>query len=128
MRRQVRIGPLTVGGGAPVRVESMLKAPLSDRGACLDQCRSLLEEGCELVRVALPTASDAEGLAWLLPRTELPLMADIHFDPALALAAMDAGCRSIRINPGNMPLGRLNEMIRAAKDTGVVIRLSLIHI
>ena len=96
MRRQVRIGPLTVGDGAPVRVESMLKAPLSDRGACLDQCRSLLEEGCELARVALPTAADAEGLAWLLPRTELPLMADIHFDPALALAAMDAGCRSIR--------------------------------
>ena len=123
MRRQVRIGPLTVGGGAPVRVESMLKVPLSDRGACLDQCRSLLEEGCELARVALPTASDAEGLAWLLPRTELPLMADIHFDPALALAAMDAGCRSIRINPGNMPLGRLNEMIRIAKDTGVVIRI-----
>ena len=63
MRRQVEIGPLTVGGGAPVRVESMLKAPLSDRGACLDQCRSLLEEGCELARVALPTAADAEGLA-----------------------------------------------------------------
>ena len=66
--------------------------------------------------MALPTAADAEGLAWLLPRTELPLMADIHFDPALALAAMDAGCRSIRINPGNMPLGRLNEMIREAKN------------
>ncbi|RRD64767.1 flavodoxin-dependent (E)-4-hydroxy-3-methylbut-2-enyl-diphosphate synthase [Fretibacterium sp. OH1220_COT-178] len=123
MKRQVRIGPLSVGGGAPVRVESMLKTPLSDRAACLAQCESLLRSGCELARVALPRAEDAGGLAWLLPRTELPLMADIHFDPALALAAMAAGCRSIRINPGNMPLGRLNEMIRAAKDAGVVIRI-----
>ena len=106
-----------------MRVESMLKTPLSDREACRAQCESLLREGCELARVALPTAADAEGLAWLLSHTELPLMADIHFDPALALAAMAAGCRSIRINPGNMPLGRLNEMIRAAKDAGVVIRI-----
>jgi (E)-4-hydroxy-3-methylbut-2-enyl-diphosphate synthase len=123
MTRRVTIGRLTVGGGAPVRVESMLKRPLSEKEECLAQCERLLAEGCELARAALPALELADSLEWLNRHTALPLMADIHFDPALAVAAMKAGCASVRINPGNMPLRKLTEMIRAAKDLGVVIRV-----
>ncbi len=123
MKRQVSIGSLAIGGGAPVRVESMLKVSLRDREKCIEQCERLKESGCEIARVALPSADVAEDLAWLLKQTSLPLMADIHFDPNLAIAAIKAGCLSIRINPGNMPLNRLTEMITMAKDYGVVIRI-----
>ena len=123
MKRKVQIGPLAIGGGEPVRVESMLKTRLSDREACQSQCERLLDAGCELARVALPRAELAGDLAWLVENTILPLMADIHFDPELALKAMEAGCRAIRINPGNMPLGRLNDVIATAKKLDVVIRI-----
>ena len=123
MKRSVKIGPLEIGGNAPIRVESMLKEDILDAEKCLSQCERLLNEGCELARVALPTAELANSLAWLNERTSLPLMADIHFDPTIALAAMKAGCASIRINPGNMPKHALTEMIRVAKDLGVVIRI-----
>ena len=123
MKRSVKIGSLVIGGGAPVRVESMLKVPLADREGCRGQCERLLTVGCELARVALPRAELAEDLAWLVKHTELPLMADIHFDPALALLAMEAGCRAIRINPGNMPLGHLNDVIATAKKLSVIIRI-----
>jgi (E)-4-hydroxy-3-methylbut-2-enyl-diphosphate synthase len=101
----------------------MLKIALSRKEQCAEQCRRLLDEGCELARVALPTADMAESLAWLNKHTSLPLMADIHFDPGIAIAAMKAGCASIRINPGNMPLRNLTEMIRVAKERRVVIRI-----
>ncbi|MDR1622371.1 MAG: (E)-4-hydroxy-3-methylbut-2-enyl-diphosphate synthase [Synergistaceae bacterium] len=123
MTRQIKIGKLSIGGGAPVRVESMLKIALSQKEECAAQCERLLREGCELARVALPSADLAESLAWLNGHTSLPLMADVHFDPEIAVAAMKAGCASIRINPGNMPLRGLGEMIRTAKDRGVVIRV-----
>ncbi|MDR1875106.1 MAG: flavodoxin-dependent (E)-4-hydroxy-3-methylbut-2-enyl-diphosphate synthase, partial [Synergistaceae bacterium] len=123
MKRQVRIGRLVIGGGAPPRVESMLKVALPAREECFAQCERLNLAGCELARVALPVAELAESLKWLNERTSLPLMADIHFDPAIAVAAMKAGCASIRINPGNMPLHKLTEMIAVARDLGVVIRI-----
>jgi len=123
MKRSVKIGPLEIGGGAPIRVESMLKEDILDTEKCLGQCERLLNEGCELARVALPSAELADSLEWLNKRTTIPLMADIHFDPSIALAAMKAGCASIRINPGNMPKHALAEMIQAAKDLGVVIRI-----
>lgn len=123
MKRQIKIGRVTIGGGAPVRVESMLKVALPRQEECLEQCERLQLAGCELARVALPSAELAEHLEWLNKRTSLPLMADVHFDPAIAVAAMKAGCASVRINPGNMPLHKLTEMIAAAKDLGVVIRI-----
>jgi len=123
MKRSVKIGPLEIGGGAPVRVESMLKTNLLEREKCLEQCESLLREGCELARAALPSADLAESLAWLNEHTSLQLMADVHFDPDIAVAAMEAGCASVRINPGNMPKHKLTEMVSVAKDLGVVIRI-----
>lgn len=122
MKRRLEIATLTIGE-APVKVESMLKVPLTDRAACLEQCARLAAAGCELARVALPVVELAESLRWLNEQSILPLMADVHFDPAIAVAAMEAGCASIRINPGNMPLRRLSDMIGMAKDGGVVIRI-----
>lgn len=124
MKRTLKIGPLTVGAGAPIRVESMLKTRLYDTDACLSQLEELKREGCELVRVAFPDIALKESLRRLCENTPLPLMADIHFDPALALAAMEAGCPSIRVNPGNMGSPeRLDRVVAEAAERGVVIRV-----
>ena len=124
MKRTLRIGPLTVGAGAPIRVESMLKNRLEFPGECLAQLNSLEDEGCELVRVAFPRLELKENLCRLNEASPLPLMADIHFDPALADAAIDAGCPSIRINPGNMGRPeRLASVVAKARERGVVIRI-----
>lgn len=120
----VTIGGLKIGGGAPVRVESMLKSRLADPGACVDETERLAAAGCELARVALPDTSLAAAFAALVRKSRLPLMADIHFDHRLALAAIDAGCGAVRINPGNMSrAGGLAETVRAAEANGVVIRV-----
>lgn len=122
-KRQVNINGLTIGGDAPVRVESMLKVSLDKREECLAQCERLIACGCEMARAALPDKKFADDLKHLVANTKLVIMADIHFDPALAILAMEAGCRAIRINPGNMPLERLNDVITTAKSLGVVIRI-----
>ena len=122
-KRQVNINGLTIGGDAPVRVESMLKVALDKRDECLAQCERLTACGCEMARAALPDKKFAPDLKHLASTTKLVIMADIHFDPALAILAMEAGCRAIRINPGNMPLDRLNDVIACAKSLGVVIRI-----
>lgn len=122
-KRQVKINTLTIGGEAPVRVESMLKISLDKREECISQCERLIKTGCEMARAALPDAKFFQDLKYLVEHTELNIMADIHFDPALAILAIEAGCRAIRINPGNMPLQKLNDVIAAAKSSGVVIRI-----
>ncbi len=123
MTKKLTIGPLTLGGTAPIRVESMLKIPLSRREECLGQCISLHREGCELVRAAYPSSDLMGDLEWLKSRSPVPLMADIHFDPALALEALEAGLTSLRINPGNMPSGKLRDVVRSAGERGAVIRI-----
>ncbi len=122
-KRQVNINGLTIGGDAPVRVESMLKISLDKREECTQQCERLIKSGCEMARAALPDAKFAADLKALVESTRLVIMADIHFDPALAILAIEAGCKAIRINPGNMPLNRLNDVISCAKSNGVVIRI-----
>lgn len=123
MSYQVIIQGLKIGGGAPVRVESMLKVPLTDLTGCISQCERLLFAGCEMARVALPDAELGQNLNELIRGTALRLMADIHFDPDIAIAAMRNGCFSVRINPGNMSTYKLSEMIKVAKDLNVVIRI-----
>ena len=122
-KRQVKINNLTIGGDAPVRVESMLKISLDKHEEILAQCERLINAGCEMARAALPDSKFADALRYLVENTKLTIMADIHFDPALAILAMEAGCRAIRINPGNMPLNKLNDVINTAKNLGVVIRI-----
>lgn len=122
--RSVTINGLKIGGGAPVRVESMLKSRLTDLVACLSETERLSDAGCELARVALPDISLAPAFASLVKSSRLTLMADIHFDHKLALAAIEAGCPSVRINPGNMSHeAGLKEVVAAAKANGVVIRI-----
>ncbi len=124
MRKTLKIGSLTVGASAPVRVESMLKTRLDETDACLAQLDELKKEGCELARVAFPSLSLKDALRRLCAASPLPLMADIHFNPDLALAAMEAGCPSIRVNPGNMGSPeRLDGVVASARDRGVVIRV-----
>ena len=122
--RPVMVGSLGVGSGFPVRVESMLKTPLQDLPGCLEETRSLAEEGCELVRVAFPAMGLSGELSRLIEGSPIEVMADIHFDHRLAIGAIDSGCRSVRINPGNMGGHRgMRELSRAVNDNGVVVRI-----
>lgn len=123
-KRTVSIDGLEIGGNNPVRVESMLKTPLSDLNACLKETEELLISGCELVRVAFPDLSLSDNLKKIVELSRLKIMADIHFNSILAVKALELGCRSIRINPGNMSNSiRIKEIIELAKCTNSVIRI-----
>ncbi|MDR1944191.1 MAG: (E)-4-hydroxy-3-methylbut-2-enyl-diphosphate synthase [Synergistaceae bacterium] len=121
--KSVNIGGLQFGGGAPVRVESMLKTPLEDAEGCLAELDELKKAGCELVRAAFPREELGGALRKLVERSPLPVMADIHFSFKFALAALDCGCGSIRINPGNMGRRGLMEVLAAARANRAVIRI-----
>ena len=122
--KTVDINGLKIGGGYPVRVESMLKTRLSDTDACFEETERLREAGCELARVAFPSMEIAENFRELIKRSKLRLMADIHFNHKFALSAIDSGCPSIRINPGNMNSETaVPEIVKAAKVNGTVIRI-----
>lgn len=124
MSRRLNLGGIGFGAGAPVRVESMLSHPLSDLDACRAQLDCLAELGAELVRVALPDRTGTPLLRKLCRTSPVPLMADLHFDPALILEALDAGVPSLRLNPGNMgDPARLERLIAATKEAGVVVRV-----
>lgn len=120
-----------MGGGAPVVVQSMTNTDTRDVDATLEQIRRLADAGCELVRVAVPDAAAARALKTLVDRSPLPLVADIHFDYRLALAALEAGVPALRINPGNIRAmekdgaARLDELTDAARARGSVIRIGV---
>jgi len=123
-KKSVYIGALGIGGNFPVRVESMLRTPLADIKACMTELTGLEREGCELVRVAFPDPGSAKNLSRLISLSTVEIMADIHFDHRLAIGAIDAGCRSIRINPGNMG-GRkkLKELSDLVVEREVLVRI-----
>ena len=122
----VKVGPLTIGGGAPVVIQSMTNTRSSDIDATLEQIRLLAAAGCELVRVAVPDETAAAALAELVKKSPLPLVADIHFDIRLAYRALEAGVPKVRINPGNIG-GRekLRELCRRAEDCGAALRIGV---
>lgn len=124
--KALRLGALTLGGGAPVRVQSMTKTDTRDVAATLAQIRKLALVGCELVRLAVPDDRAAAALPAIRAGTHMPLIADIHFDYRLAIAAMDAGFEGIRINPGNIG-GRtaLLNVVACAKSHKAVIRVGV---
>jgi (E)-4-hydroxy-3-methylbut-2-enyl-diphosphate synthase len=122
----VQIGRLTIGGGAPVAVQSMTKTRTEDVQATVRQIRRLERAGCEIVRCAVPTLEATQALAEIKARTRLPLVADIHFDYRLALASIRAGADKVRINPGNIGARwKTEEVIRAAADAGIAIRVGV---
>lgn len=120
----VCIQGLFIGKQYPVRVESMLKVPLDDPEGCEGQLARLEQEKCELVRIAFPRIELADNLKRVVRNSPIPIMADIHFDPRLAIEAIESGCRSIRINPGNMgSTDRLLDVIHCAMEHETVIRI-----
>ena len=102
MTRQIMVGKVPVGGGAPVSIQSMLNTKTTDVEGSLTQLRALAEAGCQIARLAVPDQEAARGFAQIAARSPLPLVADIHFDYKLAIAAAEAGASKIRINPGNI--------------------------
>ncbi|MBV1940666.1 flavodoxin-dependent (E)-4-hydroxy-3-methylbut-2-enyl-diphosphate synthase [Streptomyces sp. BV286] len=125
--RQIQVGTVAVGGDAPVSVQSMTTTRTSDIGATLQQIAELTAAGCQIVRVACPTQDDADALATIARKSQLPVIADIHFQPKYVFAAIDAGCAAVRVNPGNIKQfdDQVKEIARAAKDTGTPIRIGV---
>ena len=125
--RQVMVGPVPVGGDAPVSVQSMTTTPTADVDATLQQIAELTAAGCQIVRVAVPSADDAAALPTIARKSQIPVIADIHFQPKYVFAAIDAGCAGVRVNPGNIKQfdDRVAEIARAAGEAGVPIRIGV---
>jgi (E)-4-hydroxy-3-methylbut-2-enyl-diphosphate synthase len=125
--RQIQVGSVAVGGDAPVSVQSMTTTRTSDIGATLQQIAELTAAGCQIVRVACPTQDDADALATIARKSQLPVIADIHFQPKYVFAAIDAGCAAVRVNPGNIKQfdDKVKEIARAAADAGTPIRIGV---
>src|ERR671931_2590731 len=100
--RQIRVGSVAVGGDAPVSVQSMCITKTADVNATLQQIAALAASGCDIVRVAVPDTDDAEALPAIAAKSTIPVIADIHFQWKYAMAAIEAGCAGVRINPGNI--------------------------
>ncbi len=124
--RQVAVGPVKIGGGAPVSIQSMANTDTRDVRATVSQIRRLAAAGCEIVRLAVPDMEAARALRLIRGLTIMPLVADIHFDHRLALAALKAGADKLRINPGNIgSQTKIREIVKAAKGRGVPIRIGV---
>jgi (E)-4-hydroxy-3-methylbut-2-enyl-diphosphate synthase len=122
----VAVGPVTIGGGHPVVIQSMTTTRTGDFDATLEQIRRLADAGCELVRVAVPDETAARTLARLAAASPVPLVADIHFNPELALLALEAGVAKIRINPGNIGgKERFLALARVARSRGAAMRVGV---
>jgi (E)-4-hydroxy-3-methylbut-2-enyl-diphosphate synthase len=121
------VGSVDVGGGAPISVQSMCTTPTTDVNATLQQIAELTATGCDIVRVACPTQDDADALAQIARQSQIPVIADIHFQPKYVFAAIDAGCAAVRVNPGNIRKfdDQVRQIAMAAKDAGVSIRIGV---
>ncbi|WP_338895814.1 flavodoxin-dependent (E)-4-hydroxy-3-methylbut-2-enyl-diphosphate synthase [Streptomyces sp. TG1A-60] len=125
--RQIQVGSVAVGGDAPVSVQSMTTTRTSDIGATLQQIAELTASGCQIVRVACPTQDDADALPVIARKSQIPVIADIHFQPKYVFAAIEAGCAAVRVNPGNIKQfdDKVKEIAKAAGDHGTPIRIGV---
>jgi len=125
--RKIKVGKVEVGGDAPVSVQSMCTTQTTDIDATLQQIAELTAAGCDIVRVAVPTQDDADALPVIARKSQLPVIADIHFQPKYVFAAIDAGCAAVRVNPGNIRKfdDQVREIARAASAAGVSIRIGV---
>jgi (E)-4-hydroxy-3-methylbut-2-enyl-diphosphate synthase len=125
--RQVVLGGIPVGGGAPITVQSMTTTVTSDVKATLQQIDELAAAGCQIVRVAVPSQDDADALAAIARSASIPVIADIHFQPRYVFTAIEAGCAGIRVNPGNIKKfdDRVAGVAKAAASAGVPIRIGV---
>ena len=124
--KEVRIGDRVIGGGNPVLIQSMTNTPTEDVQATVAQIHRLEEAGCEIIRCTVPTKEAAAAIAEIKRQISIPLVADIHFDYKMAIAAMENGADKIRINPGNIGgKARIEEVVRCAKERAVPIRVGV---
>ena len=124
--RAIRLGPLAIGGGAPVMVQSMTNTDTRDVEATTAQIARLVKRGCEAVRLAVPDEAAVKALAAIRAASPVPLIADIHFDYRLAVAALESGLEGLRINPGNIgPAEHVDRVVDAAKAHDAVIRIGV---
>jgi len=121
------VGNVPVGGGAPVSVQSMCTTLTADVNATLQQIAELTASGCQIVRVAVPSQDDAEALPAIAKKSQIPVIADIHFQPKYVFAAIDAGCAAVRVNPGNIKEfdDKVKEIAKAASAAGTPIRIGV---
>jgi (E)-4-hydroxy-3-methylbut-2-enyl-diphosphate synthase len=125
--RQIRVGNVLVGGDAAISVQSMTTTPTADVNATLQQIAELTATGCQIVRVAVPSQDDADTLPAIARKSQIPVIADIHFQPKYVFAAIEAGCAGVRVNPGNIKRfdDKVREIARAAKDAGASLRIGV---
>jgi (E)-4-hydroxy-3-methylbut-2-enyl-diphosphate synthase len=127
MSRQIMVGNVPVGGGAPISVQSMTTTVTADVNATLQQIAELTAAGCQIVRVACPSQDDADALATIARKSQIPVIADIHFQPKYVYAAIDAGCAAVRVNPGNIRQfdDQVGEIAKRASAAGIPIRIGV---
>ena len=126
MTRQIRVGDVVIGGGAPVVIQSMLNTKTTDVEGSLAQIKALKTAGCQIARLAVPNMEAARGFAEICKESPLPLVADIHFDYTLAIAAAEGGAAKIRINPGNIGgEDRVKAVVDVCKDKNIPIRIGV---
>ncbi len=126
MTRQIFVGRVPIGGGAPVTIQSMLNTKTTDVEGSLAQIRQLKAAGCQIARLAVPNREAAESFQKICQQSELPLVADIHFDYKLAIAAAEGGAAKIRINPGNIGgEDRVEAVVAACKARNIPIRIGV---
>ncbi len=126
MTRQILVGGVPIGGGAPIAIQSMLNTKTTDIEGSLQQISALKAAGCQIVRLAVPNMEAARAFAQICSRSELPLVADIHFDYKLAIAAAEGGASKIRINPGNIGgEDRVEAVVKTCKERNIPIRIGV---
>ncbi len=124
--RELQIGKVKIGNGAPVAVQSMTNTRTDNVNATLEQINRLAEAGCDIVRCAVPDMAAAKGLEFIVKESDLPIIADIHFDFRLALAAIEAGVSGLRLNPGNIGgADNIKSVVAAAKKRSIPIRIGV---
>lgn len=125
--RQIDVGGVPVGGDAPVSVQSMTVTPTTDINATLQQIAELTASGCQIVRVAVPSQDDADALPAIAQKSQIPVIADIHFQPRYVFKAIEAGCSGVRVNPGNIKKfdDKVGDIAKAASEAGVPIRIGV---
>ncbi|MGN6169198.1 MAG: flavodoxin-dependent (E)-4-hydroxy-3-methylbut-2-enyl-diphosphate synthase, partial [Solirubrobacteraceae bacterium] len=124
--RQIRVGGVPIGGGAPVVVQTMTKTETADLSATMDQIRCVADAGADLVRVAVPREKDVEALSTIVRESPIPVIADIHFNYTLALKALDAGADCVRINPGNIGgHDKVAQVVDRAREVGTPLRIGV---
>ncbi|MBR2775254.1 MAG: flavodoxin-dependent (E)-4-hydroxy-3-methylbut-2-enyl-diphosphate synthase [Selenomonadaceae bacterium] len=126
LTRQISVGGVKVGGGAPISIQSMTNTKTHDAAATIEQVQRLAAEGCDIVRVAVPDMTAAKSLGAIVPAVDVPIVADIHFDYKLALEAIAQGVAALRLNPGNIGgAAHVREVVKAARASRIPIRIGV---